>query len=231
MARLVSSVLRFAWRTSLLLSATWLELTPRPAQAQVYPCPAGPSPGERMVGSRQGGQGVSSVPMCAADAQPDSDYRSADGRGLVIPPAPWPENLTPGWGMVVTFTNRKGKEAGKNSKDAYVAVVNQPTSDDAFTAAARECLARVMPGHESECPHRGDGSSATTLAYVTVYRWPSGEHTYQITNEPDKGRNIPRSTCESAQQQANYLKIAKSSGIECPIEIVEELVNGTPKEW
>lgn len=37
---------------------------PRPASAQVYPCPAGAGPGERFVGVSPGGRGVAPVPLC-----------------------------------------------------------------------------------------------------------------------------------------------------------------------
>lgn len=180
-----------------------------------------------MVGSSQAGQGIAAVPMCAADPQNDSN---GERRSSVIPSARYPKNLIPGWGMVVTFTGMNAKETGRNKRDAYVAVVNRSTSEEAFEITERECLAKVMKGHEDECPREGMGSSTTTLAYITVYRYPSGEYGYQITNAPNAGRDISPSACAHARDEVVLLKIASLADIDCPIVIVDELTNGTPKK-
>lgn len=45
---------------------------PGEAQAQTYPCPGGPGPGEQQVGVTGGSHGIASTPVCASSNGPDS---------------------------------------------------------------------------------------------------------------------------------------------------------------
>lgn len=63
-------------------------VVPRPASAQVYPCPGGAGPGERFVGVSPGGHGVAPVPLCerAADGAANQQAAASDHAGIAFHP-------------------------------------------------------------------------------------------------------------------------------------------------
>lgn len=76
-------------RLAFFIAATWLAMLAVPANAQSFPCPNGPGPGEVQIGVMGGSGGVGATPLCASNGQ--EDYEDEPDRGKYRPPVRLPD--------------------------------------------------------------------------------------------------------------------------------------------
>jgi hypothetical protein len=115
-----------ATRLGLALFALLLALIfPATAIAQAYPCPQGPGPGERQIGTSGGSHGVAAMPMCVDDGAPD------DGQAA-YPAGPAPIH-TAHWVFAIGTT--------ADGHSAYVLAADPVFAGDAEALLFRRCNA------------------------------------------------------------------------------------------
>jgi len=114
----------------LAVCAMALALWPDPANAQSWPCPNGPGPGEMQIGMMGGSGGVGATPLCGSNGQDDGEddepdggsYRPQPRRPDVMMSAVWHANSPDVW---VSTGFRSLAQAEADAQDACRALMGE----------------------------------------------------------------------------------------------------------
>lgn len=160
-------MLRFG--IGILLAMAMMALASEPASAQNYPCPNGPGPGERQVGTVGGGNsGVAPVAICERTGEPSQPYAPSPAPQLY-----WVENF-----VAVAWH--------PNASDAWA--VSRARSDE---EARREALALCEAAMKNGCTIATSGSNGS----VALARSSDGLLLFGWGATPKKAKQYVLASC------------------------------------